>query len=293
MWCAWKIVMAGLDRSAWGSSGIVLLSTLIVGGCSTNVQKPLEAPAGTSVSAPQSVPEETPVAEPEETVPLAAEAPVQETPPETSEPEDDSLVVIDTGVIDVTERPQTLADAARAERERRHVATPTDIVITDKTLEEFATGDLTVASPSTADQEKESEASELQREMAEKEAYWRASAREIRQAWRDAYDQIPVLEEKVFQLRQAFFREDDGFYRDAEIKPAWDRAIEQLEQAHLEVEARQEELVVFLEEGHGAGALPGWLREGIDLEPDPQVVEEPTAEPGEPVIYQPEATDPP
>jgi len=77
MWCAWKIVMAGLDRSAWGSSGIVLLSTLIVGGCSTNVQKPLEAPAGTSVSAPQSVPEETPVAEPEETVPLAAEAPVQ------------------------------------------------------------------------------------------------------------------------------------------------------------------------------------------------------------------------
>lgn len=269
------------------------MAMLIMGGCSTNVSKPLEAPAGTSVSAPQPMPEEAPVAEPEEMVPPVPDTPVQATLPETPEPEDDSLVVIDTGAIDITESPQTLADAARAERERRHIATPTDIVITDKTLKEFATGDLTVATPSTAAQKKVSEASELQREMAEKEAFWRAGVREIRQAWRDAYDKIPVLEEKVFQLRQAFFREDDGFYRDAEIKPAWDRAIEQLEQAHLEVAARQKELAAFLEEGHGAGALPGWLREGIDLEPDPQVVEEPSAEPGEPVIYQPEATDPP
>jgi hypothetical protein len=202
-------------------------------------------------------------------------------------------VVIDTGARDVTQRPQTLADAARAERDRRHVAAPTDIVITDKTLEKFATGDLTVATPSTAAKEKVSADSEFEREMAEKEAYWSGRAREIRQAWRDAYDNIPGLEEKVFQLRQAFFREDDGFYRDAEIKPAWDRAIEQLEEAHLEVESRQAELTVFLEEGQAAGALPGWLREGFDLEPHPLIEEEPSAEPGEPVIYQQEATDPP
>ena len=61
----------------------------------------------------------------------------------------------------------------------------------------------------------------------------------------------------------------------------------------MEVEARQEELAQFLEEGREAGALPGWLREGIDLEPEPLVEAEPTAEPSEPVIYQQEATDPP
>ena len=70
-------------------------------------------------------------------------------------------------------------------------------------------------------------------------------------------------------------------------------AIEQLEEAHLEVEARQKELTLFLEGGREAGALPGWLREGIDLEPQPRAPEEVTAEPGEPVIYQQEATDPP
>lgn len=226
---------------------------------------------------------------------LEAEAtnPPIEIPDSEPEPDDDSVVVIDTGAKDLTNHPQTLAEAARVERERRQIADPTDIVITDKTLEEFATGDLTVATPAPEEQAARSAASEVLQEMAEKEAFWRGRALEIRQAWRDAYDQIPELEEKVFQLRQAFYREDNGFYRDGEIKPAWDRAIDQLEDARLEVEARQEELAEFLEEGREAGALPGWLREGIDLEPEMAEVVEPTAEPGEPVIYSQEATDPP
>jgi len=253
--------------------------------------------------------EETPARDADETVPAEAEMPTPETPlpirefhaqpeepaePEQpEEPEDDTVVMIDTAAKDVTERPRSLAEAARAERERRQIAAPTDVVITDKTLAEYATGDLTTATPADTDKTRDSRLSKLQAETAAKEAYWRGRAREIRQAWRDAADQIPVLEEKVFELRQAFFREDDGFYRDGEIKPAWDRAIDQLEEAHLEVEARQEELAVFLEEGREAAALPGWLREGIDLEPLPTTVEEPTAEPGEPVIYSQEATDPP
>lgn len=248
-------------------------------------------------SAPQPAPEPDTAAVaievPEAPPPAPPTAVADEPEPRASESDDDTVVMIDTGAKDVTNRPPTLAEAARAERDRRDVADPTDIVITDKTLEKYATGQLTLANPSPADQAQAQQASELQKKMAEREAYWRGRALEIRQAWRDAYDQIPVLEEKVFQLRQDFFREDDGFYRDGEIKPAWDRAIEQLEEAHREVEARQKELTLFLEEGRETGALPGWLREGFDLEPQPRVREEPTAEPGEPVIYEQEATDPP
>ena len=51
-----------------------------------------------------------------------------------------------------------------------------------------------------------------------------------------------------------------------------------------------EEVAAFLEEGRRAGALPGWLREGIELEPEPVLVEvdgivEHEAE--EPTIYEP------
>lgn len=305
MWCAWKTGMAGLERSAHCLLGVLTLAILVGGGCSSNRALPLDPPAGTSESMPVTV-EESPVPEPIEVEPspppppasapepvVEAPEPVVEIPEPEPEPEDDTLVTIDTGAKDLTERPTSLAEAAQVERERRQVAEPTNIVITDKNLAEYATGDLTTADrPEAADGERAAML-QFEKETAEKEAYWREGAREIRQQWRNAYDKIPVLEEKVFELRQAFYREDNGFYRDGEIKPAWDRAIEQLEEARLEVEARQGELAQFLETGREAGALPGWLREGLDLEPIIEEAVEPTAEPSEPVIYNQEATDPP
>lgn len=290
-----------LSSRAWGS---ILAALVVTVSCSTvDKVKPPLPPGGSSPSGAELVTDEPQEAavddyeyedfEQEEPV-LEDEVDSTIAESEPDEPDDESLVVIDTGAKDLTERPETLAEAARAERERRDLAPPTDIVITDKTLAEFATGDLTVSeTPNDKAADAASELSELEKDMAAKEEYWRQTARGIRQAWRDAYDNIEELEAKVFELRQQFYREDDGFYRDAEIKPAWDRAIDQLEEARLEVEARQLELEEFLEAGRQAGALPGWLREGIELEPEPAVSKEPIAEPTEPVIYQPESSDPP
>ena len=42
----------------------------------------------------------------------------------------------------------------------------------------------------------------------------------------------------------------------------------------------------FLVEGREAGALPGWLREGSDLEPEKKAPSPPTAEPKEPVVVE-------
>ncbi len=38
--------------------------------------------------------------------------------------------------------------------------------------------------------------------------------------------------------------------------------------ARAEVETAEKELAEFLEEGRVAGAFPGWLREGVELEPE-------------------------
>ena len=317
MWFDSKIAMAGPDATSISrlkSLGVlgVLVATLSLacasggggGGATETPPPPVEEPIAEAPSEPEPVTTSPSVEDPPpiEVLPEVTPDPIEEpqavveaASSETGkEPEDESVVVIDTGAKDLTDRPVTLVEAARAERERRNVAPPTDIVITDKNLSEYAQGDLTVAEPADPGAAaKAAELSEMERQRAEDEAFWRSGALEIRQAWRDAYDQVEELEGKVFDLRQQFYREDDGFYRDSEIKPAWDRAIDQLEEARAEVLAKQKELVEFMESGRAAGALPGWLREGIDLEPPTPVETEESAEPTEPVIYEPEASDPP
>jgi len=200
---------------------------------------------------------------------------------------DDSLMMLDSQTGEPTETP-TLVEAARAERERRQTSDQPAIVITNKNLAEFATGDLTISdAPETVDVEAAAGASPAEIELAEDEAYWRRRAREIRIEWREAVESIPEAESRVAELRMAFYREDDGFYRDQEIKPAWDRALRDLDEARLEAVEKEKELELFLESGRQAGALPGWLREGIELEP---VLEEKTQEelrtfePVEPVV---------
>jgi hypothetical protein len=95
-----------------------------------------------------------------------------ESPEEEGTGEDSSVVIIDSGTAASAERSRSLVEAAAAERERRGTAPPTDIVITDKNLSEYATGQLTVAEgQSAAASEMSAELSALEAEMAAKEAY--------------------------------------------------------------------------------------------------------------------------
>lgn len=200
---------------------------------------------------------------------------------------DDSLMMLDPQTGGPTETP-TLVEAARAERERRQTSDQPAIVITNKNLSEFATGELTITdAPETEDIEAPPGTSPEATELAEDEAYWRRRAREIRIEWREAVESIPEAESRVAELRMAFYREDDGFYRDQEIKPAWDKSLRDLDEARLMAVEKEKELELFLESGRRSGALPGWLREGIEFEP---VMEEEktqglqTFEPVEPVV---------
>ncbi len=119
-----------------------------------------------------------------------------------------------------------------------------------------------------------------------------ARSLETRQRWREASDAIPRLEGEAAELRTRFYATDDPYVRDGQIKPEWDRALDELAQAKRDVKTAEAEVAEVLEEGRQAGALPGWLREGIELEPEPPKPPKPANEPGEPVIIRDPPRDP-
>ena len=114
---------------------------------------------------------------------------------------------------------------------------------------------------------------------ARNEKYWRDGALEIRMNWRRTLDRIDELELESAALRQQFYTEEDPYVRDNHIKPDWDRVLDQISALQEREDRYEQELEQFLEEGRLAGAQPGWLSEGWELEPEPP---ERTAEETEP-----------
>ena len=126
------------------------------------------------------------------------------------------------------------------------------------------------------------------------EACWRRRAYELREAWSRSVEEIDDLEQEVADLRWRFYAEDDPWVRDSQVKPAWDRALDALRHARDESDRYRERIDELMEEGRRAGALPGWLREGIELEPkttgDDTTTD--TAEPIEPPVLEDDAVEP-
>ena len=267
---------------------LALVGTILLVVACASTESTLEAPPETrppviDAESPEGAADETPA-----TSPSAAEG---------GEEKDDLTVVIEAGTDPEAPRRQTLLEAAAAERERRRTTAPPTIVITNENLSEHATGELTILSgPSaepTTDSQEAAETTAGEEEEAERgEAYWRERVRTIRTEWRATLEEIEHLESRVADFRRRFYAEDDPYYRDTQIKPGWDRSLERLEAARKAAEGFSERLAEALEEGRQAGAMPGWLREGIELEPRPEQErgrdEMPEHRPQEPTVIEEE-----
>lgn len=266
------------------------LATLIA-GCATapgrrqQVREPLPPQMTVPPSSSESPPRTTPA---DEQVGGAA-APAAPAPKPEGDP---TLIVIDPAESAGDVAP-SLAEAASKERQRRgqQGTRPMAVINNENLAEQAAGGVLTIAhGDEGAESALEAEAEAIVAQAEADERVWRERGLELRTRWREAADSLPVLEAKIAELRQRFYSEDDPAYRDGEIKPQWDRALADLEEARFRVARGAEEVAAFLEEGRRAGALPGWLREGSELEPEP-VVEDaaapPAHEPQEPSIYEP------
>jgi hypothetical protein len=95
----------------------------------------------------------------------------------------------------------------------------------------------------------------------EGEQYWRDEARRLRERVATIRSEIARLELDVKKLETDFYSWDDGAYRDRVIKPAWDKAREELATARKELPEAEKDLADLPDRARRAGALPGWLRE--------------------------------
>ncbi len=77
-----------------------------------------------------------------------------------------------------------------------------------------------------------------------------------------AYGELRVreLETKAKQLENDFYAMSDGNRRDAVVKPAWDKAREDLAKARRELEDARKAFDDLSEEARKSNAPPGWLR---------------------------------
>lgn len=279
MSCAWKTAMAEPDpaafpvtscRSSW-LLGLTFAGAAGLAGCAAGVPDAVALPpvSVAQVEAPPSKTEgEDPVANP--------------APP--------TVVVIDSGSAGAPEGPKGLAEAARQERERRAQAGKPVAVIDNRSLAEFSKGQkLTVADGGSAPAPEATTSQAVDdaaAKAAKDEAYWRSRGLTIRKQWRESTDRIVELEAKSEELRRKFYAADDPYVRDAQIKPEWDHTLDELDATRREAERSELELERYLNEGREAGAFPGWLREGSDLEPARTVTKAPDAEPTEPVVVE-------
>ena len=93
------------------------------------------------------------------------------------------------------------------------------------------------------------------------EAEWRGIADGARKRVADGKAKVAELEATTKKLENDFYAWDDGQYRDRVIKPSWDHARQQLDDAKAELAAAQKELADLPERARRAGAQPGWIRQ--------------------------------
>ena len=79
---------------------------------------------------------------------------------------------------------------------------------------------------------------------------------------------VKELESRANRLEQEFYAHDDPVYRDAVIKPAWDKSLTDLAKAKADLEDARKEPNEVLNAARRDGALPGWFR-GLDEAPGP------------------------
>jgi hypothetical protein len=98
-------------------------------------------------------------------------------------------------------------------------------------------------------------------DAAPTEAEWKGIANDARKHVAYAKAKVAELEATTKKLENDFYSWDDGQYRDRVIKPSWDHAREQLDEAKTELAGAEKDLADLPERARKAGALPGWIRE--------------------------------
>jgi hypothetical protein len=160
---------------------------------------------------------------------------------------------------------------ARREGEKKRVRITNDSLVTDPGKGKLTTSRIQPSpTPRTKEETGKRPASASTRAQTEPAAgepaeggaeFWRGEARRLRERVSAIKETIARLEAETKKLETDFYSWDDGAYRDRVIKPAWDKAREDLATARKDLPVAEKELEDLPDRARRAGALPGWLRE--------------------------------
>lgn len=168
----------------------------------------------------------------------------------------------------------SLADAARKNREERDKKKASLGVITNESLKKSGSaprgagtatssrGTLSIA-PASGGRRQPVAAptpAPVTDLRGQSEADWRARVSGLKERISAAEADLSRLEGETRRLENDFFAWSDGNYRDGVIKPAWDRAKEDLRNARSEVDSANQAWADLEEEARKSGTPPGWLR---------------------------------
>jgi hypothetical protein len=97
-------------------------------------------------------------------------------------------------------------------------------------------------------------------DLGRSEEQWKRTMAHARALVVDGERKVKDLETKSKQLENDFYAQSDGFRRDGVIKPAWDKAREELAQARAELDAARKSLDDLSDDARRSNTPPGWLR---------------------------------
>lgn len=92
------------------------------------------------------------------------------------------------------------------------------------------------------------------------ETEWRGMVNHAKALVLDAEKRVQDLDTKAKQLENDFYAQSDGFHRDGVIKPAWDKARDELAKARADLDTARKAMDDLSEEARRSNAPPGWLR---------------------------------
>lgn len=93
-----------------------------------------------------------------------------------------------------------------------------------------------------------------------KKAMWQQRYREAVSRVAALEAEIKRLEGEAARLERDFYALDDPAQRDGVVKPAWDKAVNDLRRAQADLAEARKRPEQVLEEARRDGALPGWFR---------------------------------
>jgi predicted RNase H-like nuclease (RuvC/YqgF family) len=161
---------------------------------------------------------------------------------------------------------QTLADAARRERERQKSVHSNVVIVNGATTTTAASTSTTTASTAAAPGAPATKALDTAKpagpvdNKGHDEKYWRTQFEKARDAVKKAENNVQLLDLKIKDLNTQLLRQSDMYNREYRLGPEIAGTQKQLDDAHKQVDDAKKKVADLEDELRRSGGPAGWAR---------------------------------